>query len=430
MGTPTHALILSTPIHVADGGFVIGADQDKVGGDFGEDYADHAQDFLRVMSRPLEGDEHLHYPRAAWGLGVLLHADGSPLDLDGDGIPWAVDTCPDLADPDQADLDGDGIGDACDDDPCGDCTDGDPCTEDGCDPEIGCVFSATECGATCEGAYLAQGVSGAMAAWVDGGLHLVGGTSGGAALTQHLVYDPLVSNAWTTATPLLPGVQRGAAVTVNGKMYVLRGLVGSNATTTGHRWDAPDWTDMGEMTAARSDLAAAAHGDKIYAFGGEDGLANNTWEVFDPEKNTWTYGGLLPAPEFRTAWGAAAYDAEILLVAGRADTAVIPAAITNEVQRFDPADESFALGGGYSEAVEGVAVTGTGAVVVVAGGAPAEGPSSQAVRVFEGSGWLQIGQLPTGVSRAAATMVGTTVFVIGGVAGDAHSAAVTCITLP
>ncbi len=44
----------------------------------------------------------------AWGACPTLS------DLDGDGVPNAVDNCPSVANPDQADADGDGIGDACD----------------------------------------------------------------------------------------------------------------------------------------------------------------------------------------------------------------------------------------------------------------------------------------------------------------------------
>ena len=45
----------------------------------------------------------------SWGAGPA-----APGDRDRDGVPDAVDNCPDVANTDQADLDGDGIGNACD----------------------------------------------------------------------------------------------------------------------------------------------------------------------------------------------------------------------------------------------------------------------------------------------------------------------------
>jgi hypothetical protein len=40
--------------------------------------------------------------------------DAPPPDRDGDGVPDAIDNCPDVPNPDQHDKDGDGVGDACD----------------------------------------------------------------------------------------------------------------------------------------------------------------------------------------------------------------------------------------------------------------------------------------------------------------------------
>jgi Thrombospondin type 3 repeat len=50
------------------------------------------------------------------GVGDACDVDAGP-DADGDGIPDASDVCPGIADPAQADGDGDGVGDACDDCP-------------------------------------------------------------------------------------------------------------------------------------------------------------------------------------------------------------------------------------------------------------------------------------------------------------------------
>lgn len=50
-------------------------------------------------------------------VAALHAAPRAGADGDGDGIPDAVDVCPDIPDPQQSDGDGDGVGDACDVDP-------------------------------------------------------------------------------------------------------------------------------------------------------------------------------------------------------------------------------------------------------------------------------------------------------------------------
>jgi hypothetical protein len=75
-------------------------------------------------------------------------------DADGDSVCGDVDNCPSAANGSQADLDGDQVGDACDPDIDGDgipnaldceplsannCNDANPCTDDSCNPGTGCV---------------------------------------------------------------------------------------------------------------------------------------------------------------------------------------------------------------------------------------------------------------------------------------------------
>jgi hypothetical protein len=61
-------------------------------------------------------------------------ADGA--DRDKDGIPDGIDSCPNLAKPEQPDTDRDGIGDACDE--CAETELGDPVLRSGCSPEQLC----------------------------------------------------------------------------------------------------------------------------------------------------------------------------------------------------------------------------------------------------------------------------------------------------
>jgi len=61
--------------------------------------------------------------------------DGTPQDLDGDGLINAEDNCPEDCNPGQEDADGDLVGDVCDDD-----ADGDGVPDDGIDFCLGTVF--------------------------------------------------------------------------------------------------------------------------------------------------------------------------------------------------------------------------------------------------------------------------------------------------
>ncbi len=75
-------------------------------------------------------------PDAAVDGGADAAPDAPSTDRDGDGVPNAMDNCPDTANPDQADEDGDSLGDVCD--PCPPSSDNTDDDSDGvandCDP--------------------------------------------------------------------------------------------------------------------------------------------------------------------------------------------------------------------------------------------------------------------------------------------------------
>ena len=126
-------------------------------------------------------------------------------------------------------------------------------------------------------------------------------TPGNFYLKDSWQYDP-ANDSWKAVAPMPEPRQAGAAVEVNGKIYVIGGRVGAAfisiasdislveiynpATDT---WEPPG----ARMPTARSAVASAVYNAKIYVAGGEwqDPVvqtAFRVFEVYDPATNTWS----------------------------------------------------------------------------------------------------------------------------------------------
>jgi N-acetylneuraminic acid mutarotase len=54
--------------------------------------------------------------------------------------------------------------------------------------------------------------------------------------------------------------------------------------------DTNTWSTVAPLPSPRSDLAAVAHGGKIFVFGGCAGPVTSEVDMYDPPTNTWTTG--------------------------------------------------------------------------------------------------------------------------------------------
>jgi len=137
-----------------------------------------------------------------------------------------------------------------------------------------------------------------------------GGSSEGAVFSDVNRYDP-VMDAWATLAPM-PTARAGAvAAAVDNNIYVIGGRQTAAgpcnggpylATVEKYDVDANTWSTVASLPSPRSDLAAVAHGGKIFVFGGCTGNATVTSEVdmYNPETDTWTTG-LTPMPTPRAS---------------------------------------------------------------------------------------------------------------------------------
>lgn len=146
---------------------------------------------------------------------------------------------------------------------------------------------------------------------VHGGLlYSIGGREGGpgsSARNAIWSYNP-VTDTWNSTLTAMPTARAGLAVAVVGNaIYAIGGRTGTAgpnspgklAVVERYDIDTDSWTTVAPLPSARSDLAAAVVGGKIYVFGGFTGAGALTGavDVYDPTKNTWnTSPADMPTP--------------------------------------------------------------------------------------------------------------------------------------
>ena len=154
-----------------------------------------------------------------------------------------------------------------------------------------------------------------------GFFYAVGGRTALADLDR---YDP-ATDMWTSLADM-PTPRGGLGVAVAGNaLYAIGGRTGGSpcaggALATVERYDIATntWSTVAPLPSARSDLAAVAHGGRIYVFGGctNAGAVLADVDVYNPRTNTWSTA---PAdmPTARAAmYGAAKKGGTVYVVGG------------------------------------------------------------------------------------------------------------------
>ena len=128
----------------------------------------------------------------------------------------------------------------------------------------------------------------------------------------------LVGSSWEAVAPLPSGRAAGAAVALDGSVYVAGGIGPGGLAAEMLVYDvaADRWSSLPGPPTRREHLGGAAAGGRVYTVGGRtafpDGLA--TFESYDPLTNRWT--ALPPLPTARGGLAAVASCAGHIVAAG------------------------------------------------------------------------------------------------------------------
>ncbi len=219
-----------------------------------------------------------------------------------------------------------------------------------------------------------------------GFLYVIGGGNSGVALSDLQRYDPVL-DAWTTLMPMNTARAGAAAAVIDDGIFVIGGRQSTGGPCSGGPYlttvekydiDTDTWSPVAPLPSARSDLAAVAHGGKIYVFGGcSDTGVTREVDMYDPQTNTWTTG-LASMPTARASLVAGHSGDNVYAIGG---TDGVSASNANEV--YDVAHNSWSNAPMTTARQEAGVNSHGGRIYVVGGATPAYGASTDANEVFK-----------------------------------------------
>jgi Kelch motif/Galactose oxidase, central domain len=249
------------------------------------------------------------------------------------------------------------------------------------------------------------------AAAVGGRIWVLGGYApDGATLATAEVYDS-AADRWSRGPDLPVAVNHAMAATLDGVLYVAGGNDGDGPSTQVARLEGERWRPVAPLPQGRSAGGLVAVDGRLYLVGGvvDGGLAGDT-QVYDPGADRWSAAPGLPTP--REHLGAAASGGKVYVVGGRTG------GIGNNLaaaEAFDPAAGRWSAVADLPTARGGLAATATaaGEVVAVGGEAAATFPEAEAFDPASGT-WRSLPPLPTPRHGLGVVAVGDVVYVLAG----------------
>ena len=266
------------------------------------------------------------------------------------------------------------------------------------------------------------------AAIVEDVIYVVGGTTWPSAAAEDLLLVEafhLKRGKWFARASMLTGRSNAAVASVGGFLYVIGGRSGRDGiaarVSSVERYDpsTDTWTEMSPMPTPRNAHAAVVHDGLIYVMGGDSGPPNGSKtiavvEVYEPAKDSWARAADLPFP--RSGMAAVSLDDTILCFGGGG-----PNDTLGYVLHYVPATDSWRTsvpdGPRFTRAYAAAAVVGS--KVYLIGGDSSYADSAAAYEYDPSDDSLRrLPDMPTPRAYLAAVATRDRVFAIGGFRKD------------
>ncbi|MGV8040080.1 MAG: choice-of-anchor J domain-containing protein [Thermoanaerobaculaceae bacterium] len=250
--------------------------------------------------------------------------------------------------------------------------------------------------------------SGATASCDGVTFYLMGGSPGSGVTADAWKYDS-AADEWTAIADVPAALMNFQAACIDGIVYTVGGYDGASHLNAFYMYDtASDTWTSSTWPNARTPMVAATDG-KLYVFGGNPGPSNETW-MYDPGTGTWN-GPLAAMPTARQYGNALAVDGFIYVMGGFG---------FNQVERYDPATDTWASGPALTTARHRAMAAWYGDMIYITGGGDSAWTALGSTEIYDpsafpGGSWVAGDPMPTPSYGPAGGCVADKVFAATGV---------------
>jgi N-acetylneuraminic acid mutarotase/glucose/arabinose dehydrogenase len=239
-------------------------------------------------------------------------------------------------------------------------------------------------------------------------------------ITNYSVGDNIVrlelsadGNSVVSADTLAGGFNDPLPITQapDGTLFV--GEFGGGKVTALIPVDTGCWETRAPLPASVLDAGGATVGGKLYLVGGKNGATHlSSMHIYDPVSDSWTSGPAMPGPAVENP-ATVAYNGKIYVFGG--STAPFSGAVS-DVRVFDPVSGNWTTSASMPTARGGATAQVIGTKIYVAGGMGADGSSVASLEIFDpASGtWTSGASLDTRRDNPGSAVSGGKLYVFGG----------------